>query len=122
MSVTTLSYGAPLFAVDYIESEAEHRVGPKSIVLNLSEEPLFINGLPLRFFQSVVVREIALTTCRRCLVILDHTRHTDKEALFRAAREKWTLAYDATGAERHRGVMLWRTVKEKLDDVSVNLC
>ncbi len=122
MSVTVLSYAAPFFAVDYIENEAEYRVGPKSIVLNLSEEPVLINERPVHFFQSVVSREVVLNHCRRCLVILNRTRHGDEEALFTAIKERWTLAYDATGEERHKGVMLWRTAKEKLDDVSANLC
>ena len=51
MSITTLDYASPFFPVSYVQGEDEYAVREKSIVFNMSDEDLYINGRPLGFFR-----------------------------------------------------------------------
>ncbi len=122
MNITTLTFAEPFFSVKHISYEKDYPVGKKSIVLNLSQMPLLINGLPLSFFQSTTLTNTYIDYVERCIVIEDFGRHIDQDKLFEEVKKTWTLAYDATHEERHKGVGLWRSPKVQLDNVAVNMC
>ncbi|PKL07410.1 MAG: hypothetical protein CVV51_14240 [Spirochaetae bacterium HGW-Spirochaetae-7] len=122
MSVDKLQYAEPFFPVAYVRNEAEFPIGGKSIVFNLSTDPLYVRGQALGFFRSTVCVHTSIDDVKRCLVISDFDREGDLDPLFEAIKKKWTLVYDATGVERHKGVQLWRSEKEKIGDVEVNMC
>jgi hypothetical protein len=122
MSVRSLSYAEPFFSVKYVQDEGEYPIGPKSIVLNLAAGDIGIRHEALGFFASTVLAGVVIRDARRCLVIENHERHADEEALFAAIKGTWTLVYEATGLDRHKGVMLWRSPKERLGDTEVNMC
>lgn len=122
MSVEGLDYAAPFFDVDYLTDEKRYAVKNRSIVFNLSGEPVRIAGHPVGFYQSVVAKDVTIENAKRCLVIIDIFRYTDTELLFEEIKKQWTLAFDATKEERHRGVMLWRSKKVQIGNASVNMC
>lgn len=122
MTVQALDFLEPFFSMKYILGENEYAIGPKSIVLNLSSRDILINKRPLGFFGSTVVTHVTITDLDRCFIVEDYERNADHQALFDAIKAKWTLAYDATREERHRGVQLWRSPKIKLGNVQVNMC
>ena len=123
MSVLKLDVAEPFFTVRYLVGEQEYGIGAPSIVLNLSQRNLRFREQSLGFFRSVVIVNSPIREIDRCLVIEDYDRHDNHEARFEAIKEKWVLAYDATGEERHRGVALWRSPKIPLgDDVETNMC
>lgn len=122
MSVMALDFAEPFFSMKYVADEAAYAVSARSIVLNLSPKDILIRGLPLGFFQSAVVVNTAIEALERCFVIEDYDRHADLQELFEAIKRRWTLAYDATGEERHKGVQLWRSPKISLGNVRVNMC
>ena len=122
MSVTALDYATPFFPVAYVQEETEYVIGEKSIVLNLSEEDLYINGRPISFFCSTVAIHTAVRNVARSLVVEKFSAYPNEEALFERVKKSWMLAYDATHAERHRGVALWRSPKIKLGNIAVNMC
>lgn len=122
MSITPLDYASPFFPVTYVQGEAEYAVREKSIVFNLSEEELFINGRPLGFFRSTVAVNTMVRHLARALVIEKFSDYPDEEALFEQVKKSWVLAYDATREERHKGVALWRSPKTRLGNVAVNMC
>lgn len=122
MSVDKLGYAEPFFPVAYVQNEREYQIGDKSIVFNLSQGPLYVRGQALGFFRSTVCVRTSIDDVKRCLVISDFDREGELDSLFEEIKIKWTLVYDATGVERHKGVQLWRSDKEKIGDVEVNMC
>lgn len=122
MSIQALDYASPFFPVSYVQGEEEYAVREKSIVFNLSDEDLFINGRPLGFFHSTVAVNTGVRHLMRALIIEKFAAYPDEEVLFEQVKKSWTLAYDATHEERHKGVALWRSPKVKLGNVAVNMC
>ncbi|MBN2051701.1 MAG: hypothetical protein JW760_14720 [Spirochaetales bacterium] len=122
MSIELLGFAEPFFTVKYLLDENEYEVAEKSILVNLSEEPVRIQRQGISFFQSVAVTQIKIHNIKRSLLIEDYECNQDLDELFRQIKETWTLAYDATKEERHRGVALWRTEKIRRGDVAVNMC
>jgi hypothetical protein len=122
MSIKLLDFVEPFFSVNYLLNEKEYAIGKKSIVFNLSHKDIQINGLGLGYFKSTVVTNFTITDIERCLIIEDYERNSDQQALFEEIKKKWTLVYDATGVERHKGVRLWRSPKIKLGNTEVNMC
>lgn len=122
MSVTTLDFAAPFFPVTYLQNEGAYAVQKKSIVFNMADEKLFINGRPLGFFRSTVAVNTTVMHPVRALIVERFDAYPDEEALFTRVKKAWMLAYDATHEERHRGVALWRSPKIRLGDIAVNMC
>jgi hypothetical protein len=117
-----LDFAEPFFSVRYLLEVEERKVGPKSIVVNLSPQPLRIREQSLAFFRSVVVTDTSLREVRRCLLVVDFERYGDAQGLFEGIKKTWVLAYEATHEERHKGVALWRSPKDRLGNVEVNMC
>jgi hypothetical protein len=122
MSITALDYASPFFPVSYVQGEEEHAVREKSIVFNMSDEDLLINGRPLGFFRSTLAVNTVITHVERALIIEKFDAYPDAEALFEQVKNTWVLGYDATQEERHKGVALWRSPKIKLGNIAVNMC
>ena len=122
MSIERLDFAEPFFPVKYVTDEDEYTVGEKTIILNLSETPVIIYGRPLHFFTSTIITNIAVKNLKRCLLIEKFLDYSDTGELFDKVKRTWTLAYDATHEERHKGVALWRSPKMQLGDIAVNMC
>jgi hypothetical protein len=122
MSITVLDYASPFFPVSYVQGEQEYTVHEKSIVFNMSDEDLYINGRPLGFFRSTVAVKTGIRHLERSLIIEKFAAYPDTKALFEQVKSTWVLAYDATHEERHKGVALWRSPKIKLGNIAVNMC
>lgn len=124
MSVERLEFAEPFFSVNYIHGERQFAVRKKSIILNLSQTPVRIQHQGLGFFKSTVLMNIEIQDLNRCLIIGDVDAYNeDMDALFDRIKRRWTIVYEATHLERHKGVQLYRSPKIKLgDDVEINMC
>lgn len=122
MSVRALDFVEPFFSVNYLLNVKEYAVGKKSIVFNLSQKDIWIKCQPLCYFKSTVVTNVTITDIDRCVIIEDYERNTDHQMLFEEIKKKWTLVYDATKLDRHKGVRLWRSPKIRLGNIEVNMC
>jgi hypothetical protein len=122
MGITALDYASPFFPVSDVQGEEEYAVREKSIVFNMSDEDLYINGRPLGFFRSTVAVNTVIKNVERALIIEKFDAYPDEETLFEQVKNAWVLAYDATHEERHKGVALWRSPKIKLGHIAVNMC
>ena len=122
MSVRALDFVEPFFSVNYLLNEKEYKVGKKSIVFDLSQKDIWIKCQPLSYFRSTILTNVTITDIDRCLIIEDYERNTDHQALFEEIKKKWTLVYDATKLDRHKGVRLWRSPKIRLGNTEVNMC
>ncbi len=119
MSVTALKFSEPYYETKYLEGESEYQVHEKSIIFNFSEKPVLINSRPLTFFQSTVAVNTVIGDLNRCLIIEDFDHIQNVKNLFGQLQQNWTLAWDLSHDERHRGVRLWRSPKETLDDIKI---
>jgi hypothetical protein len=117
-----LDFAEPFFTVSYLLDVDDRPVGPRSIVVNLSLQPLRIRDQALAFFRSVVVTNTSMREVKRCLLVEDFERYGDAPSLFERLKAKWVLAYEATHEQRHKGVALWRSPKDRLGNVEVNMC
>jgi len=122
MSIRALDFVEPFFSVNYLLNEKEYTVGKKSIVFNLSQKDIWIKCQPLGYFKSTVVTNVTITDIDRCFIIEDYERNTDHQMLFEEIKKEWTLVYDATKLDRHKGVRLWRSPKVRLGNIEVNMC
>ena len=122
MSITALDFASPFFPVSYVQGEKQLAVRKKSIVFNMSEKDLYINGRPLGFFRSTVAVNTVITNVECALIIEKFDAYPDQKALFEHVKNTWVLAYDATHEERHKGVALWRSPKIQLSHSAVNMC
>lgn len=123
MSIEQLQFAEPFFAVKYICDESEYEIGPKSILFNLSRQPVQIRHQGLRFFRSTVITHLKIKTIARSIIIEDFEKNRNLDALYAAIKKKWPIVYDATHEQRHRGVQLYRSSKVKLgDDTEMNMC
>ena len=122
MSLEKLDFAEPFFDVLYIYNEQKYQIVPRSIILNLSEEPIQIRHEMLGFLHSTILARITIENCERCLIVENFDKYDDKEALFSEIKRKWIIMYEITKAERHSGVQLYRSQKIKLgDDVEINM-
>ncbi|MDP3178508.1 MAG: hypothetical protein Q8M76_11450 [Spirochaetaceae bacterium] len=123
MSVERLTYGEPFFEIDQVVAEPSYAVRAKSIVLNLAEAPIKVGRGGLGHLRSAAVTGIEIRGIDRCLVIKDFEKYQgDLEGLFSRIKGAWKLAFDATGQERHKGVLLWRSPKHQIGGAEVNFC
>ncbi len=122
MSVRALEFAEPFFPVKYIIDESAFALAERSIVFNLARNPIVIGRQGLGFFESTIIANFSIEGIERCLVIENFEGNRDLEALFTQIKNTWTLVYEATKVERHRGVMLWRSPKQRIGDTEVNMC
>jgi hypothetical protein len=122
MSIRRLEFAEPFFPVTYVQNEGAYPIGDKSIVFNLSLDPILVRTQPLGYFRSTVCHRMSIGEISRCLIIENFDRMEDLESLYEAIKQNWILVYEATGLERHKGVQLWRSPKEKIGDTEVNMC
>jgi len=122
MSVRGLDFVEPFFSVKYLLNEKKYAVGEKTIVFNLSQKDIGIKNLSLGYFRSTVVVNATINDIERCLIIENYERNTDHKALFEEIKKNWTMVYDATKLDRHKGVRLWRSPKIRLGNTEVNMC
>ena len=122
MSITTLQFGEPFYTIKAIHGEEQYKIANKSIVVNLSEKNIWIKDSPLAFQKSTIVRNVAIKDIQRVLVIEDYEKDSNNSEWVSEIKRQWRLMYDMTQQERHKGIRLWRSVKEKVDNIDLNLC
>ncbi|MDH7483788.1 MAG: hypothetical protein QHH01_04095 [Spirochaetales bacterium] len=125
MSVQQLSFAEPFFSVQYIVEEERFEVGTeRCILLNVSDAEVKVEEQLLGFLCSTVVTNTVLGNVHRAILIehFDKYAEAEIEKLYEHIRSAWTLVFDATGLERHKGVQLWRSPKEHLGNIDVNMC
>jgi hypothetical protein len=121
MSVETLEFAEPFFTVKHLADEAEYQVGDKTIVLNLSEQPIRIQDQTLGHLQSVVVAHTPIRGVERAVLIERFAAHADDNALFDEVRKTWPLAYDIRKEDRLKGVSHYMSPKVCIGNISLSM-
>lgn len=121
MSVALLAFAEPFFTVKYVTDEAEYKVEERSILVNLSEQPIWIEAQRLGFLQSVVVTGIIIRKVAKGLLVERFSNYPDEEALFKEVKKIWPLAYDIRKEERLKGVSHYLSPKATLDNIRLSM-
>lgn len=104
MSIQSLEIGAPFFGIQLIEKELEYQISGKTIILNLSEEPLLVHEQTLGALQSAIMKDTTIKDVRHAVAIEGFANHGDDNALMARIRDTWPSAFQVRGEERLRGV------------------
>ncbi len=121
MGIKSTTFAEPFFTVKWISDTAEYHVQKKSILINISEQPIRIQKQGLNFLQSIVVCNTSIQDIENGLIVEDFERHTDTEALFNDVKQQWSLTYDITKEERHKGLAFWRSPREVQGDTDISM-
>ena len=104
MTIETLTIGDPFFSVRILSDEAAYQVKRKTIVLNLSDQPIGVREQHIGELQSLVLKDTEMKNVRHAVVIEGYADHDDDDALMAAIRETWPSAYQVRREERLRGI------------------
>ncbi len=104
MGTRTIDIGEPFFTLCIVKDESAHRITGKTIVLNLSCQPIRVREQALGPLQSVVLRETMMEGVSHAVLIERFAEHEDEASLLAQIRETWPSAFEVRGEERLRGV------------------
>ncbi len=121
MSIKSTPFAEPFFSVRWISNTEEYHVTKKSILINLSEQPITIQNQTLDFLRSVVVLNTSIHTIDCGLIVENYERNSDTEALFNDIKKTWSVTYDITKEERHKGLAFWRSPREVQDNIDISM-
>ena len=78
--------------------------------------------MPLGFLKSTILRNTEIRDVQHAVVIENYLKNGNGPELFDKIRDKWPIYYDMSRQERHRGLNIWRSPKEMVDNIAFNLC
>lgn len=104
MGLINLDLAEPFFTVRHITDAADHELGDRAIVLNLSETPVRIESQRLDHLRSVIAANVSLHDLAHAVIIEGLDRHPDEVGLFSAIRQVWPTAFQVRGEDRLRGI------------------
>ena len=111
MSSQKLDFAEPFFTVTVIENESSFDVQDRSVLLNLSELPIFIEGQSLGQFQSAIFTNITVRQVTKAVLVEGLDREPDEATLFAAIKKTWPSAFEVRGEERLRGISHYMSPK-----------
>jgi hypothetical protein len=104
MTIKTLTIGDPFFTLRILQDEVSYKIDGKTIVLNLSPDPILVREQSLGELQSVVLRDTEMQNVSHAVLVEGYADHKDDAALMARIREAWPSAFDVRGEERLRGI------------------
>jgi hypothetical protein len=122
MSIKSLQFPEPFYTIKVIHEEKQYKIDKKSIVINLGNKDIPVKDKPLGYLKSTIVKNVILNDIQRALVIEDYEKNSSNPEFFNEIKKRWRLMFDISKQERHKGIRLWRSPKEKVDNIDLNLC
>lgn len=104
MSVQILDIGEPFFTLRLLDGEASHRIGGKTITLNLGCMPIRIREQKLESLQSAILKDTEIHDVEHAVLIERFADRGNEDALLAEVRNTWSTAYQVRGEDRLRGV------------------
>mgnify|MGYP006914251718 CR=1 FL=1 len=121
MTIEILDFAEPFFTVRFLTDEAIYQAGSKTIVLNIHEDPLLIQGQRLAHLQSVIVRETPVRNLKRAIVVERFADHGSDAELCANVREHWPSAFEVRQEERLRGVEHYMSSKTYVGNIGMTM-
>jgi hypothetical protein len=112
MSITKIDIGEPFFSLELVEDEQRLPVLSKTIVVNLSVNPITIEKQKLAEFQSNYVMGTDLVNVDQAILIRNLRPDLSEQELCDQVGESWPSAYQVRKEERLRNVGHYMSPKE----------
>jgi hypothetical protein len=112
MSITKIDIGEPFFSLELVEDEQRLPVLSKTIVVNLSVNPITIEKQKLAEFQSNYVMGTDLVNVDQAILIRNLRPDLSEQELCDQVGECWPSAYQVRKEERLRNVGQYMSPKE----------
>jgi hypothetical protein len=104
MPIETLSISDPFFTTIHVKKEKTLEIGGKSIVLNLSKNPIQIHKQTLGTLQSTIVTNTELNDVEHAIIVKGFAEYDNEPELMARVRKKWPSAFAVRGEDRLRGI------------------
>lgn len=121
MTIQTLDFAAPFFAVDFVEGEPQLTIDGRAIFLNLGSDPVGLEAQQLGPLQSAILSNVVVRDIECAVVISGFESHDSDEALFAAVRGLWPSAFEKRGEERLRGVEHYMSPKVWVGNIGLTM-
>ncbi len=112
MSITKIDIGEPFFSLELVEDEQSLPVISKTIVVNLSVNPITIEKQKIAEFQSNYVMGTDLVNVDQAILIRNLRPDLSAQELCDQVGEFWPSAYQVRKEERLRNVGHYMSPKE----------
>ena len=121
MTIQNLDIAEPFFSVSMISNEASLTITGRTIVLNLSNNPIRIREQTLGSLQSVILRNTQIEAVEHAILVERFDNHTDDATLLEKVRQTWPSAFEVRGEERLRGISHYMSPKIWIGQIGVTM-
>ena len=118
-----LCFSEPFLKIEYLENVRELKIEDDIVLINLSAEKPKIEDGNLEFLESSVYSNLLANDIKKAICIKSEENIFDFKPFKygELLKEKWSHVYDVFPYENLRDVKLWRSPKERIDNVEYNL-
>lgn len=118
-----LNFSEKFLKAEYVENAKNYHIGEKTIVVNLGNSDIEIFGRDLKPLKSSIYSDVQLKKAERIVLITIRTDLFSKDAFTfsKEIRKKWKRAYDIFPLPRLKDTKLWRSEKDKEENIEFNL-
>ena len=121
MSIETLQFAEPFFTVRLLLDEASFHLSDRSIVLNLSEEPIAVQDQKIDHLNSVILCNTPIHRLKHCIVIERFDENPNQEELFEDIRKAWPSAWEVRKEPRLKGVSHYMSPKVWINQLGLSM-
>jgi hypothetical protein len=109
--------------VKYLENVKDISIRENTIVLNVDDTAINIAGKLLKPWHSSIYSNITISSAIRivCITLQSDFFSCDPFSYASEIKNKWPRVYDITPLPHFKDTELWRSDKEKVDDIEFNL-
>jgi len=118
-----LSFSEEFLNVEYIERADRYVINNRTIVVNLGEKGIIIEGKELSPYKSAIFYNIVLTKIENLLLITLDLEMFSKESFQFSNQlvDTWQHVYDIFPLPHLKDTKLWRSKKDKINNVELIL-
>jgi hypothetical protein len=124
MKPVTFKFSEPYVKVQYIEDVSDYKIDGRTILFNVDEKSeILIEGKSLKPGRSSIFKNVVVPSARRFVSITVEPDFLSQNSYKYASeiKKKWSHVYDIFPLPHLKGTRLWRSEKEKINDVAFNL-
>ncbi|TAL46744.1 hypothetical protein EPN87_04545 [archaeon] len=119
-----LKFSEPFLKVEYIENAKNLAISEKTIIVNAdSKSEILVANKMLKPWSSSIYANVTIASAPRiiCITVEPDFLSFDSFSNAHAIKKKWTKISDIISLPHLRDTNLWRSKKENVDNVELNL-